>query len=257
MFKYGGAERSDTVGLKDLAKKIKKENTEKDMTLEQKFGKAMDKYLIESRDRNRRYSTSIKPSNYFKCLRQAWYGLLGFKQIGRVDAKSVKILEVGTALHEWIQEEVFMKMAEEGIEIELLTNEEVPSFKDVDFTIVKEHNAPDMELKFRSKQYTEVYPVSAMVDGVFTFDNYTMLFEFKTINSRGFNQLFEVKKDHLQQGALYSICTGIDLILFMYLCKDTQQYKLYLHEYTKEQKEWAIERVRTLESKLINLETSR
>lgn len=238
------------MGLKDLAKQIKKEQKEKSLTVEDRFLKKIDEYLVSIEQRPS--SISIKPSSFYKCTRQIWYKLLGFKQSSRNDPKSVRILEVGTKLHEWIQENILMNMQDYGLT--LLEDSDIPAYKDEDFNIEKEHNAPDMELKFKSFQYTETYPISAMVDGVFNFSSRDMLFEFKTINSRGFEKLFEPREDHLKQGVVYSICTGINNIMFLYICKDTQKFKAYLHQYTDDQKQWAIEKVREIEDKLLKLE---
>lgn len=239
------------MSLKDLAKKIKKEEKERNKPLEEKFLDAIDKYFIDvANDEDEGHSLSIKPSSYYKCMRKLWYQLLGFPKKERKYARSQRILQVGTALHEWIQNDILMTMDN----IELIPIEELPNYGLEGVEFITEHDASPMEVKFKDYRHTKKYPVSAMTDGAIEFLNERFVFEFKTINSKDFDNLYEPLKDHIKQGAIYCIGTGLNKVMFLYMNKDNQQLKSFLVYYNDKQLNWAKSRIVSIEQYVLNLE---
>lgn len=244
------------MGLKELSKKVKQ--GENDRTVEQRFVSALDKYIVTSRaeraqERPRRLA--FNPSSYYKCQRQQWYKLMGVKEQKQYRARSERILEVGTALHEWVQTKVLMEMDEkEDSQIHLIPKEETPVYGRDDFTFIEEHSAPPTEVKFLDTRFTKKIPISAMVDGIFHFEGLDMIFEFKTINPTSFSTLVEPSIDYVKQGAMYSLCLELPRVLFLFLCKGTQQWRSFIVEYTQEQREWVILRIQAIENYVLTEE---
>lgn len=243
-------------GLKGLANQIKKEIKEANKPVGEQFIDEIDKYLIASRSkREEENSISIKPSSYYKCIRSQWYSLLRFPKKKKWYPRSIRILENGTTLHEWIQREVFMDMENFGeCKIKLIPPEELPNYDIEEIEFIKEHDAPEMEVKFRDRRHTEKYPVSAMIDGFMEFINQQMLFEFKTIKPEDFALLFEPLKDHIKQGAIYALCLGVPRVMFLYYDKGEHHFKAYLVEYNDDQVTWAKMRIQQIEEYLLALE---
>lgn len=239
------------MSLKNLAKKIKQDIKDQSKTTEELLIESLDKFLIRSRSRWEEARSSRKafnPSSVYKCQRQIWYKLKGFTGKKRMYARSVRILETGTVMHEWVQREVFMKMnEEEGTGIKLLPMEELPAFGKEGIEFITEHHAPPMEVKFLDRRHTEEIPVSAMTDGAFTFLQQDMLFEFKTINPDDFKLLIEPLKDHIKQGAVYSLCLEVKHVMFLYFNKGDQHWRAFLVEYTDDQHDWVRNRLTTIE----------
>lgn len=232
------------MSLKNLAKTIKQEHKEANKTIEEKFLDKIDSFLVDKAIAGERETRSaFRPSQFSKCQRLIYYFLKGVKGNKKYYPRSQRILQVGTQLHEWIQRDVFMKM--EGI---LLPKEELPFFGVDGVEIIEEHSAPPMEIKFLDHRFTEKFPISAMIDGAIEFEGYPMLFEFKTINPKDFEYMIEPLPDHVKQGALYSLSIGIKKIMFLYLCKGTQNLKAYQVTYTDEQLNWVAGRLRTIEN---------
>lgn len=242
------------MSLAKLAKMVKQDNRMAERTIEELFISEVDDYIIKSRmqkDKERGSSLSIKPSSYYKCCRQLWYSLKGYPQTKKTYARSERILEVGTALHEWVQTQVFMPMSEAaGSPITLIPMEEMPSYGMQGISYIHEHKAPPMEIKFKDYRWTRKTPVSAMIDGAlhYTID---MLFEFKTINPDDFKIMIEPQLQHIKQGALYALCTGIHTVMFLYLCKGTQNWKPYLVKYNEAQLNWVKQRLWDIDTWLI------
>lgn len=235
------------MGLKNLAKKVKKEKKELDKPFAELFTEAIDKYLVAPGEQ-RPQRLAFRPSQYYKCIRQTYYFLCGVEGKKKRYPRSERILQVGTALHEWVQREVLMKMdLDDESPINLLPKEELPSFGEEGIQFVEEHQAPPMEVKFIDTRWTEKFPISAMVDGSLTMKNKNFLFEFKTINPTDFSNLIEPLTDHIKQGAIYALSTGVRNVMFLYLCKGTQNWKPYLVTYSDEQIAWVLERIRTTE----------
>lgn len=251
------------MSLKNLAKQIKKDKKEDNKSFEEKFLADIDSFLVAHA--KQKYSgksrLAFRPSGYYKCMRKTAYFLMGLKGTGKVYPRSQRIFGVGTATHEYIQEEVFMKMEKfyETVKssdspIKLLPPEELPSFGKEGFEIVKQSFAPDMEVKFLDTRWTKKYPISAMVDGFLEYENKPFLFEFKTINTDDFEYLIEPLKDHIKQGALYALSTGIRNVMFMYMDKNTQDIKTFLVNITEGQLEWVRERLVETENFVLNEE---
>lgn len=237
------------MSLKKLAKQVKKEQKEAERSFEELFLSALDGFFVRPSERsNRPQRLAFRPSSYYKCMRQTFYFLKNVKDKKKRYPRSERILQVGTALHEWIQTDVFMEMDKHpDSAIRLLAKEELPSWGDEGIEFIQEHQAPPMEVKFVDTRWTEVFPVSAMVDGALTFRNQNFLFEFKTINKQQFETMIEPLVDHIKQGAIYSLCTGITQVMFLYLCKDNQEFKAYLVTYGEPQLEWVKNRLVTTE----------
>lgn len=236
------------MGLKNLAKMIKLEQKEASKTTEQLFIESIDSFLVSRPARPP--SKTINPSSFYKCKRQLYYKLLDFPQNAKIFARGQRILGVGTALHEYIQEDVLMQMDE----IELIPHEELLMYGAEGVEIIKEHNAPDMEVKARDYRFTKKYPLSYMVDGAFYYKNISYLFEFKTMNTKEFEYLIEPKKEHIAQGSLYALSIGIPRVMFVYMNKNTQDLKSYIITYTDDQLSWTKDRLTDLERSVLNLE---
>lgn len=243
------------VSLAQLAKKIKAEIKEQEKPIGEKFISVLDDYLVRSRSIIEEESIYfIRPSLYYKCIRQIWYEMLRYPRTGKWKAKSIRTLEIGTALHEWVQEKIFMQVdfpislvpvnelvvwGQEGIEF---FNEQQN----------KKENRPAMEIGFVDKRWTERYFIYGIVDGIIHFENRDMIFEFKTINPSDFEYLFEPLEDHKKQAALYALSLGINNIMFLYLNKGNSQWKAFHYIVTQEQKDWALNRIQLIDKYLIN-----
>lgn len=243
------------MSLAKLAKQIKKENKLLNRTFEELFLSAVDDYIIDSREerearRNKHPVNAFRPSGYYKCQRQLWYSMKGYPARKKRFPRSERILEVGTKLHEWVQEDILMDMDKRaGSPVKLIPMTELAAYGQPGIEFIKKHQAADMEIKFKDYRFTTEYPISAMVDGALNFMSKDVLFEFKTINPDDFKLLIEPLQDHIKQGALYSLSLRLP-VLFVYLCKGTQQWKAYLIEYGEEQYEWVKARLAEIEGYL-------
>lgn len=102
---------------------------------------------------------------------------------------------------------------------------------------MKMHNGAFMHLRWQMAGLTEgwlklaevpigtnPYRLSGTMDGILYEES---VLELKSINARGFAtvQTFGPKLDHLYQMATYLLCTERTKGVFIYECKDTQEYK--------------------------------
>lgn len=235
------------MSLKKLANMVKKENKERNKTIEERFIEALDKFLV-SGDEGGSQRLAFNPSSYYKCMRMVFYKLKGIKGKKKKYPRAERILQVGTALHEWVQTQVFMRMdKDENSPIKLLPKNELPFYGQEGVEIIEEHHAPPMEIKFVDYRWTKKYPISAMVDGALSFAGKDFLFEFKTINPEDFETLIEPLLDHIKQGALYALCTGVRRVMFLYLNKADQRWKAFFVEYNQDQIDWVVARITTIE----------
>lgn len=246
------------MSLAKLARQIKKENKEKNRTIEELFIATLDDFLVKSRLKkaeSRKFRPAFNPSSVYKCQRQLWYKLLGFTAKEKTYARSIRILENGAGTHEWVQEDVLMEINEDDqYPLNLIPLEEIPSYGKNGIEFIREHSAAPTEVKFIDHRFTREIPISAMCDGVFEFMNKQMIFEFKTINPDDFKVLIEPLRDHVKQGALYALCLGIHRVMFLYYNKGNSEWKAFLVEYKKEQLDWIVNRLQTIEGYVIREE---
>jgi len=248
------------LSLKALAKRVKEEQAQMEKTVSEKFLEGIDSYLVKSR--NAKYEEEskfsgfyIRPSSYYKCLRQVWYKTLKFPSKDAFKAKGIRTLEIGTALHEWVQREIFMK---EDFPFKLIPPEEIPAFGTEGIDIFSKEqnrleNRPEMEIGWVDKRWTSKYHLYSIIDGALDVYSIYKLFEFKTINPDDYKYLYEPHDDYKKQAALYSLSLGIDDILFLYLNKGTSDWKVFEFHVTDEQKEWALNRIQKLDRHLVDL----
>lgn len=232
------------MGLKKLAQQIKQEQKLREKTPGEFFIETLDSYLTKEGKQEREFRKAFNPSTYYKCQRYLFYRLRGVPEDKVINPRMQRIYRVGTALHNDVQDIVSSCVS-------LIPYEEMPFYGAKGVELISEHNSHPMEVKFLDYRWTEKIPVSAMVDGAIEFQNIQMLFEFKTINTSDFNILIEPLKDHVKQGALYVLCTGINRVMFLYMDKNTQEYKAYLVEYTEKQLDWVVNRLRYIEGLIL------
>ena len=247
------------MGLEKLAKTIKSEIKKQEETLAERFISELDSYLIRSRaeeykKQEEKVGAYIRPSSYYKCMRQLWYKMKSFPCKENNTAKGIRTLEIGTSLHEWVQREIFMKPDAPFPyvpvkELSFLNREGVELFTEKQN---KFENRPEMEIGWIDKRFTPNHPLYCIVDGVLNPESRYFLFEFKTINPNDFKYLYEPLDEHKKQGALYSLSSSIDNFLFLYLNKATSEWKSFEFYVTEAQKEWAHNRVVTLDTCLVN-----
>jgi CRISPR/Cas system-associated exonuclease Cas4 (RecB family) len=85
-----------------------------------------------------------------------------------------------------------------------------------------------------------------MVDGCINFMGQDFLYEFKTIKGEKYDQLIYPLKEHIKQGAIYSLSIGLP-VMFHYINKNNQQWKTFFIEYKQEQLDWVVKRINTIE----------
>lgn len=239
------------MSLKNLAKKVKKEQKERNLSIEELFNAEIDQYLVKPKE-NKQSRKAFHPSGFYKCIRYNYYKLKGETEVKKIYPRSQRILQVGTVLHEWIQTLIMEISQDSTSNLNIIPVEELPFYGAEGVEIIKNHHAHPIEVKFIDRRWTKEIPISAMIDGALEFMNIQTLFEFKTINSKDFEYLIEPLREHAIQGALYALCTGVRRVIFLYLNKDTQELKPYLVEYSDSQLEWVRQRLAIIEDCCIN-----
>lgn len=243
------------MSLKALAKMVKDEIKEQDKTTSERFVEMLDGFLISSRDAAEHAKHCIRPSNYYKCMRQIWYKMLEFPSKETYTAKGIRTLNVGTAIHEWVQKEVLMH---KDFPITLLGSKDIPSYKeDRIYFFTAEQNRvegrPVIEIGYIDKRWTNKYHLYSIIDGAFHYENRDYIFEFKTINPEDYGYLYDILPEHKKQISLYSLSTGITNAMVLYMNKGNQQWKAFEIEISDLQRQWAKERVGEIDRHLINL----
>ena len=196
-----------------------------------------DKFLnelirtIQANQRTGTPSKAYKPSSMGGCIRSIYYELTGAPQDGvPEDYSFTGICESGTSRHEILQNYV-MQMKEAGFDWEWID----PS------KYVRENNIPYMEVIERSgnevKFYNSLYNMRFLCDGILKCGDEYFILEIKTESCFKFEKHDDAWVPHKKQATCYSLCFGIDKVIFLYENRDTCTKKSFMVIVTDEMKD--------------------
>jgi CRISPR/Cas system-associated exonuclease Cas4 (RecB family) len=239
------------MSLKNIAKQIKKEQVKADEPFNLQFLSEIDSYLVKSSMEERESKqrrVAFQPSSYYNCMRSVWYSLMRFPVTDSVTPISTRWTSIGTVSHRWIQDDVLTPMCyDKRFGVFIVPKEELPVYGKDGIQFITEHGNSPFEIKFLDSRWTKKIPVSAMIDGCMNFRGRDFLYEFKTAKQEKFDPLIYPMKEHIKQGAIYSLCLGLP-VMFHYINKNTQQWKTFFIEYTQEQLDWVVNRLCAMEN---------
>jgi CRISPR/Cas system-associated exonuclease Cas4 (RecB family) len=241
------------VSLKNLAKQVKKEQAKADEPFNLQFLSEIDSYLVKSRveartEKNRKKRVAFQPSSYYHCQRNVWYFLNQFSFTDNPTPISERWTEIGSNTHSWIQDDILTPMSKDKrYKLSLVPKEELSVYGKDGIEFITEHQNSPIEIKFVDRRWTKEIPISAMIDGCMNFMGRDFLYEFKTAKHEKYDPLIYPMKDHIKQGAIYSLCLGGLPVMFHYIDKNTQHWKTFFIEYTQEQLDWVVRRINSIE----------
>ncbi len=175
----------------------------------------------------RKPSKSYKPSS-LKCIRNMYFQKIG-AELDEVRGSYclVGICESGTDRHIRIQDAI-SKMAEFGMDWEYI---DVADY-------VTQKGLTHLEIVGKSGMETKLYHkdlgISFLCDGIIRHKDEYMIFEFKTETIYKWQMRDGVAAEHIPQATCYTICFGINKVLFVYENRDNCDKKSYIYEASKE-----------------------
>lgn len=220
------------MSLKDIAKLIQK--AELASTPDAKFLSELEKTIyIENAKDSRGPSQSFKPSSMGGCSRNIYYQLTGAETgTDFSSAQGVGIAESGTDRHERLQNAIMKMPNVQWVDIE-------------EHLMNRQHLGTQVIEKIgnETKCFNEDLNMRFLCDGLVIFHDRKYIIEIKTETSMKFNKRFEPEAKHLLQAACYSICLGIDEVIFLYENRDLCQKKAYYIEVTDELKQAVLNQI--------------
>lgn len=176
-------------------------------------------------------SQTYKPSSLM-CVRNMYYQIMGAEPNKEVvDECLIGMADTGTHRHEFLQRHV-TKMADIGIDCEWVDIEDYVEkhCKDLGTKVIKKSG-------FEYKCFNEKYNMSFLCDGIIKYKGVYYILEIKTESSFKWSKRVGVDEKHKPQACCYSLCFGIDKVLFIYENRDTCSKKSYLYKPTQHEKE--------------------
>lgn len=181
-------------------------------------------------------SPSYKPSS-LHCIRNMYYQCIeadvdSFSN----NADSVGISESGTDRHLRIQNYV-SKMKEYGVDCEYVN---VAQY-------IEENNISDLEVlsqkTFETKLYSPKYNLRFLADGIIKYLGKYYILEIKTESSYKWLQRGGVDPNHFYQAYTYSLCLGLDRVIFLYENRDCCTKKCYLLEVSDDNRQFIVDKI--------------
>lgn len=223
-----------------LASKINKLSNSKDFTTA--FGNALD-LALKTQNQPRTSRPNIKPSKA-GCIRQMYY-ILSETQVSRkekVDPNMTLIQKEGSAMH-LILQRTLLKAKDQGIDL-LDPASVVYRAQEAGIRTLVRPSTHDADDQFEVTCYNEDYDISFKFDGAVRFMNKTVILEIKNEDHFKWLRRTREEPEHVFQAIFYSLCLGIDWVLFIYVGRNYKQRKYYLVEITPEMRQEQINRIK-------------
>lgn len=223
--------------LRDIARMINEHNREKNLAEE--FGLYLNEAIVRL---YREEKTSRKPSKHYKpssmggCLRNIFFQVVGAEidKDSNISVSEVGMVESGTDRHLRLQNAI-TQMAGLGYPVEWVDIEEYLKRNPVPGTYVTKKG------RFESKLRNDVFNLSFLSDGLVKVKGVPAIVEIKTEAGFKFNMRYEPEEKHIIQVACYSLCLGIDNVIFIYENRDFCNKKYLFYEVTEEDKQGIID----------------
>lgn len=226
-----------------LASRINRLSKSKDFG--ESFIEAMDQ-AIKVQNPPRAGRANIKPSKA-GCMRMMYYILKECPVDGKetVDPDMTLIQKDGSYMHTVIQD-ILANAGSQGIDFKDPSGE-VAKAQQMGIRTVVRKSEHDNETPHEVTCYNEDYDISFKFDGVVVFDGRKVILEIKNEDHFKWMKRVMAEEDHLFQGTFYSLCLGINHILFLYVGRNYKKRKAYLVEITDEMRQTQITRVRVVQ----------
>lgn len=226
-----------------LAKTINNLTKAKDFG--ESFIEAMDR-AIKVQNPPRAGRANIKPSKA-NCLRMMYYILTEAEVDGRetVDPDMVLIQSEGSKMHDVIQH-ILAKAQDQGIDFKDPSGE-VDKAAQMGIRTVVRRSVHDEDTPYEVTCYNEDYDISFKFDGVVIFNGKKVILEIKNEDHFKWMKRVMPEENHIFQATFYSICLGINQVLFLYVGRNYKKRKAYLVEITDEMRLTQITRIRIVQ----------
>lgn len=186
------------------------------------------KNSIERKDflAKRQPSKTYKPSS-MNCIRNMYFQVAGAPiEDTRASHTIIDICGSGSSAHERIQQHI-CDMKELGFNCE---------YTDVE-TYINTHHIPNLEVvsktNFETKLKNTKYNMSFLCDGIILYNNKYYILEIKTETQDKFFIRQDVDPSHYNQAIAYSLCFGIDEVMFLYENRNTCDKKCFIYKVTQ------------------------
>lgn len=172
-------------------------------------------------------SKTYKPSS-MNCIRNMYFQVAGAPVEDTRNLHSlIDICESGSDAHERIQQHI-CDMKDLGFNCEYIDVE----------TYINTHHIPDLEIvsktNFETKLKNTKYNMSFLCDGIILYNNKYYILEIKTETQDKFFVRQDVDPSHYNQATAYSLCFGIDEVMFLYENRNTCLKKCFIYKVTQE-----------------------
>lgn len=178
-------------------------------------------------DEVRPSSQTYKPSSLM-CVRNMYYQIMGATpNLENKDECLISIADSGTHRHEFLQRHV-MLMSSIGVDCEWVDVEDYVNANCKHLGTTVTHKT-----QYEYKCHNEKYNMNFLCDGIIKYKGVYYILEIKTETSLKWNRRTGVDDSHKPQACCYSLCFGIDKVLFIYENRDNCLKKSYLYKPTQ------------------------
>ena len=199
-------------------------------TPEQSFLNDLKRSIELTASNNRRPpSQTYKPSS-MNCMRASYYQIIGVQPEHSESSYVMEgICNSGSDIHVRIQTAI-MNMKANGMDCEWVDVEQ----------FVKSRGLTDLEIvdhtPTETKLYNKRYNISFLCDGIIKYKGHYYILELKTETAYKWGNRQGVDPKHYRQATAYSLCFGINDVIFVYISRDMLDMKAFMFNVTDDMK---------------------
>lgn len=198
-------------------------------------------------DVNRKPSPCYHPSSIGGCSRNLYFQLTRADMDPNLytDPQLCELGDCGTDSHERIQRNI-IAMEKLGYPVQWL---HIPTYLE---------NAPELGTRVKRQDgyetllFNDIYNMSFKCDGLIRFKGKLYILEIKTeVEMKWFGRRAPAP-DHIQQATAYSLCLGVEPVLFFYENRNTCAKKSYIHIVSKSAKETLADKIARIDTFVVD-----
>lgn len=189
----------------------------------------------------RKPSKSYKPSSMV-CIRNMYFQKTGTDDDGeRSSSQLIGMGQSGSSRHDSLQSTI-AKLKDIGVDCEYIdVADYVEANQLTHLTIVSKQGN-------ETKLFHKGLCISFLCDGIIKYKGKYYILEIKTETMHKFIGRQDVAEEHHIQGITYSLCTGINDVMFLYENRDSCDKKAYLFHVSDKQKFEVVNRIEECDS---------
>lgn len=168
----------------------------------------LQKINYEVEDKQERVRDRCIAPSSIRCMRKSWFRLRGSRPSSPISVDNTLqfFAQMGDACHRIVQNRLIEMYGDLWLDVEKY------------LTTVYSDDEFDCEVSgFETRVRLHTLPIKFSVDGLINIDGKPVIVEIKSVEYSVFQNLYDIKEEHLDQAICYASLLKVDSVVFIYI----------------------------------------